>query len=73
MVEVDKWSCDFETINDINDCRIWAWGAYNIDTQNFIWGTNLDEFLEFLIKGESKTVYFHNAAFDCEFLMTHLF
>ena len=70
---MDKWSCDFETINDINDCRIWAWGAYNIDTQNFIWGTNLDEFLEFLIKGESKTVYFHNAAFDCEFLMTHLF
>ena len=69
---METWSCDFETVNDVNDCRIWAWGAYNLYTDEFVWGTNLYEFNNFLFQS-SKTIYFHNAAFDCEFLITHLF
>ena len=70
-----RYSCDFETVNIIDDCRIWHWGQvelYNHD--NFKWGLNLDTFFEWVATLEDGSIlYFHNLKFDGEFILYHLF
>lgn len=36
---------DFETVNDINDCRVWAWAICDVADYNINVGTNLHDFL----------------------------
>ena len=43
-VAMNKFSCDFETTTDTQDCRVWAWGAYNIDKDKFEYGTEIGTF-----------------------------
>lgn len=64
---------DFETVNDIDDCRVWAWGVIRLTDHNgFKWGTDIDSFFEW-VKEEKPTLYFHNVKFDGEFIFYLLF
>ena len=65
---------DFETINNVNDCRVWLWGLYNIENDKFFHGNTIETFFEKILslKGKSK-IYFHNLKFDGEFLFYYLF
>lgn len=69
---MDKYTADFETTTDPDDCRVWLWGLYNIETDEFDHGTDLDAFFERFRK-KSRTVYFHNLKFDGEFILYWLF
>ncbi len=42
-----EYLCDFETTNDPTDCRVWAWGAYEMNTDEFVWGRDIEEFHRF--------------------------
>jgi DNA polymerase elongation subunit (family B) len=69
-----KYTADFETTTDENDCRVWAYGICeigNIDT--FVYGNNIDGFLTFCKNSDNAILYFHNLKFDGEFIMTRLF
>lgn len=72
---MNRYSCDFETVNDVDDCRVWLWGQvelYNHD--NFKWGLNLESFFDWVATLESgSTLYFHNLKFDGEFMLYFLF
>ena len=72
-----EYSADFETTTDPADCRVWAWCVCEIGNPDALhYGVELDAFMEFC-KEHGGTYYFHNAAFDCEFilhwLLTHGF
>lgn len=68
-----KYSADFETTTDVNDCRVWAWALCNIDnTEEFIFGNSVDSLMEFCRKKRNLTLYFHNLKFDGEFILQWL-
>lgn len=72
-----EYSADFETTTDPADCRVWAWCVCEIGNPDALhYGVELDTFMEFC-REHGGTYYFHNAAFDCEFilhwLLTHGF
>lgn len=69
MTFLDKYTADFETTTDINDCRVWAWGVINIETQKFNYGNNIDSFFYFIHSNGNSTYYFHNLKFDGEFII----
>ena len=64
-----RYSCDFETTTDPNDLRVWAWGVVDIDTLEFICGTDIALFFQFM-KRNRGAYYFHNLKFDGEFLLS---
>ena len=66
-------SCDLETVNKRDDCRAWVWGAYDINTGAFKYGIDFDDMMEHFFSGDSTTVYFHNLAFDGQFILYWLF
>lgn len=67
-----KYSADFETTTDINDCRVWAWGVCEIsDYENKHFGNSIESFLDFCKENKGE-YYFHNAGFDCEFILNYL-
>lgn len=67
-----KFSCDFETTTDPNDCRVWAYGYMEIGNEdNFHIGTSIDDFMEWAEK-EQGTLFFHNLRFDGEFIVNWL-
>jgi hypothetical protein len=67
-----KFSCDFETTTDPNDCRVWAYGYMEIgNKKNSKIGNNLDEFMEWCER-EKGDCYFHNLRFDGEFIVNWL-
>lgn len=69
-----KFIADFETTTDVNDCRIWAFALCEIgNTDNIIYGNNIDEFMRLISGGLIGTVYFHNLKFDGEFIIHWLF
>lgn len=70
-----KFTADFETITDPNDCRVWAWALCAIDdTEIFYYGTTIDTFMEFIKEHEEVThLYFHNLKFDGEFIIYWLY
>ena len=41
------YSCDFETTTDPKDCRVWCWGAYEINTGEFRTGKDIDSYFRF--------------------------
>lgn len=67
-----RYTADLETTTDPEDCRVWAWGIYNIDTEIFSYGNDLNSFFMHFAK-KSATVYFHNLKFDGEFILYWLF
>ena len=67
------YACDFETTTDENDCRVWAAGAYDIDTGEFIYYNTIDKFMNMIFKKRPSKIYFHNLKFDGEFILSWLF
>lgn len=63
---------DFETNNHIEDCRVWAACAVDIETNEtaFI-GNSIESFIEWL-SDQNSIVYFHNLAFDGQFILSYL-
>lgn len=67
-----KYSCDFETTTDENDCRVWAWAYMEIgDLDNYMIGTTIDEFMNWCNQVRAD-LYFHNMRFDGEFIVNWL-
>lgn len=67
-----KVAADFETTVDMNDCRVWAACAVNIDTLETVHLSNsIDAFFEWL-KDKNTVCYFHNLKFDGEFILSYL-
>ena len=67
---------DFETINDVNDCRVWAYSCIEIGNyDNYKWGISLDEFMCNIAgnKNSNDKIWFHNLKFDGEFMQYWLF
>ena len=60
-----RFTADFETTTDENDCRVWAYALCEIgNVKNFIYGNNIEDFIEFCMQKENYTLYFHNLKFD---------
>lgn len=67
-----KYSCDFETTTDPNDCRVWAWIGMEIgDVDNYMISNNIDSFMEWC-QQVTADLYFHNLRFDGEFIINWL-
>lgn len=67
-----KYSCDFETTTDVNDCRVWAYGYMEIgNKQNYKIGNSIDDFMEF-VRVCQGDLYFHNLKFDGSFIVNWL-
>ena len=73
---------DFETSTekwldrDNGWTRVWLWGIYDIDTDNFEYGNDLDSFMgRVLIKDKAGNpiIYFHNLKFDGSYIVWWLF
>lgn len=67
------YTADFETTTDPDDCRVWAWAACTIDDENeTVLGNTIESFLAFLEMNSGSDFWFHNLAFDGEFVINHL-
>lgn len=69
-----RYTADFETTTDENDCRVWAFAVAGVDETDFFkYGNSIDDFMRFCENSENGTVYFHNLKFDGEFILIWLF
>lgn len=68
------WVADFETTTDLNDCRVWAYSLCNIEDYNkFSYGTSIEEFFDWILEDEKNLkIWFHNAKFDFQFLLSYI-
>lgn len=56
-----KFTADFETTVSEVDCRVWAYAIYEIGVDNFIYGNNITDFINWCNnKRENYVIYFHN-------------
>lgn len=71
---VKKFTADFETTTDLNDCRVWAYAICEIgDPDNFIYGNSLDDFMEWCANPKANyLLLFHNLKFDGAFILNWL-
>lgn len=69
---MDKYVADFETTTDPEDCRVWAWAILGIDNDFQEIGNNIYTFMQTIKKLAPATIYFHNLAFDGEFILYYL-
>ena len=69
-----KFTADFETNVDENDCRVWAYAICEVDDpSNFIYGNNIDDFINWCAnKKENYLVWFHNLKYDGEYIVSWL-
>lgn len=68
-----KFTADFETTTDIDDCRVWAWAVCEIGNfDNFKYGNSIEDFLHFCAGRENFVLYFHNLKFDASFIIWYL-
>ena len=69
-----KFTADFETTTDVNDCRVWAYAICEIgNPENFIYGNSIEDFIKWCSKkDENYILYFHNLKFDSEFIFSYL-
>lgn len=70
-----KWSCDFESTTDPQNCYVWAYGCCEIgSTDNSFVGTSIDDFMRWCESLKTNdTIYFHNLKFDVQFIIYWLF
>lgn len=67
------YTADFETTTDPNDCRVWAWAVCTIDAANTVtMGNSIEGFLAFCAANPASDFWFHNLAFDGEFILNYL-
>jgi hypothetical protein len=68
-----KFSCDFETTTDPEDCRVWAYGWMEVGKEtNYKIGNSMDEFMQWVVKVQAD-LFFHNQKFDGSFIVNWLF
>lgn len=65
---------DFETnTGDIEETRVWGWACISIDSpdDSYIYGNDITSWFKFMenLSYAKETVYFHNAKFDCDFII----
>lgn len=66
---------DFETTTFVDDCRVWAWGAARVcdePEETFVYGTDIDGFMEWALEQSGARIWFHNLKFDGSFIMSWL-
>lgn len=69
-----KFTADFETTTNPEDCRVWATGICSIDDYSKFWcGNSIDFLFQFAKLYPDSTFYFHNIKFDGEFIINILF
>ena len=69
-----KFTCDFETTTDPNDCRVWAWALSEIgNPDNFLYGNDLTDLMDWCYNQKDNVkLWFHNLKFDGEFIVDWL-
>lgn len=68
-----RFSADFETTTNPEDCRVWAYAITNVaDTNFFTYGNSIDDFIRFMKAHYKDIFYFHNLKFDGEFIVHYL-
>ena len=68
-----KYTADFETTVDVNDCRVWAWSICNInDINDIYYGTDIVSFINKARELANCELYFHNLRFDSQFIIWYL-
>ena len=67
-----RYSADFETTTDPEDCRVWAWAACSLDDYKFKKGIDIESFFKWIETLEGDTLYFHNLKFDGEFMLCYM-
>lgn len=68
-----KYTADFETVNNPDDCRVWAWAILSLDETEYYIGTCIQTFMIQLEKLKNPEIYFHNLRFDGSFILYELF
>ena len=74
-----RFTADFETSTPSwykkdGYARVWAWAICEIDNpENFIYGTNIDDFMKFCSGRANYTLLFHNLKFDGQYIIDWLF
>jgi len=65
-----RFTCDFETTTDPNDCRVWAYALCEIgNPDNFMYGNTIDGLMDWCQDQKDNVVlYFHNLKFDGAFI-----
>ena len=68
-----KYTADFETTTDKEDCRVWAYALCEIGGEYATTvGNSIDDMFD-KISDSNNTLYFHNLKFDGEFILYWLF
>ena len=68
-----RFTADFETTTDENDCRVWAWSICEIgNPQNFHYGNDIKTIFDFFQENGNAKYYYHNLKFDAEFLVSYM-
>lgn len=69
-----RFTCDFETTTDPNDCRVWAYALCEIgNPSNFMYGNCIEDLIDWCKKQKDNVVlYFHNLKFDGCFISYYL-
>lgn len=67
------YTADFETVNNPDDCRVWAWAILSLDEKEYYTGNNIDSFFEQVKQLCNCEIYFHNLRFDGSFILYYLF
>lgn len=73
MKKQKRFSCDFETTTELDDCRVWLWAITEIgNEENIQYGYDIKSFIEYIQTMGDVTLFFHNLAFDCQFILYYL-
>lgn len=68
-----KFTADFETTTDENDCRVWAYAISEIgNVEHFEYGNSIEGFLDWCYKNAGCEIFFHNLKFDGQFIIDYL-
>lgn len=72
--KVKRFTADFETTTDENDCRVWAWSICEIGhPENFYYGNDIATIFDFFQNNGNAKYYYHNLKFDAEFLISWMY
>lgn len=67
-----KYTADFETTTEAQDCRVWAYSICSVDDpEEFSYGNNLNDFMKH-VESNPGIYYFHNLKFDGSFILDWL-
>lgn len=66
------YTADFETVNDVDDCRVWAAAVCDLSTFSVEIGDSIEWFMGWCEDHASCQLYFHNLAFDGYFIIDWL-